>query len=133
MTEVSLFRLYLLRATYLLIAVGLWFTVWPQLLHHPTPWSLWHGVGCSLLGAISILAAIGLRYPLKMIPVLLAELIWKSIWLISVALPLWSSQQMDETNWEVTVSCLMGIIFPFVIPWRYVYANYVKAPGDKWK
>ena len=133
MTDVSTFRLYLMRSTYLLIAVGLLFTIWPQIVFHSKPLSLWHGVGCSLLAAISILAVVGIRYPLKMLPVLFFELIWKSIWLIAVALPLWSANQIDEVTAETVVNCLMGIIFPFVIPWRYVVANYVKKPGDRWK
>jgi hypothetical protein len=133
MNDVSLFRLYLMRALYLLIFVGLGFTIWPQIMHHPTPWPLWHGVGCSLLGAISILAFMGIRYPLKMLPVLFAELIWKAIWLITVALPLWSAHQMDADNLETVQNCLMGIIVPFVIPWRYVFANFVKTPADRWK
>ncbi|MCL9806663.1 hypothetical protein NAT51_14095 [Flavobacterium amniphilum] len=133
MNEVSVFRLYLLRATYLLISVGLGFTIWPQIIHHPTPWSLWHGVGCSLLGAVSILAFMGIRYPLKMLPVLFFELIWKSIWLIAVALPLWSAGQMDAENLETTQNCLMGIIVPLVIPWVYVWRHYVKMPGNRWK
>lgn len=132
MTDVSTFRLYLMRAAYLLIAVGLAFTIWPQIIHHPTPWSLWHGVGCSLLGAMSILAVLGLRYPLQMLPVFFFELVWKAIWLIAVGLPLWSAGQMDAENWETAQNCLMGVIFLFVIPWRYVLANYVLKPGDRW-
>jgi hypothetical protein len=133
MNEVSIFRLYLLRAIYLLISVGLAFTIWPQIIHHPTPWSLWHGVGCSLLGAVSVLAFLGIRYPLKMLPVLFFELIWKSIWLIAVALPLWSTGQMDSDNLETAQNCLMGIIVPLVIPWSYVWTHYVKMRGDRWK
>lgn len=133
MNDVSTFQLYLLRAMYLLIVVGLSFTIWPQILNHPTPWSLWHGVGCSLLGAVSVLAALGLRYPLKMLPVLFFEITWKAIWLIAVALPLWNTQQMDAANLETAQNCLMGVIIPFVIPWRYVWANYVKMHGDRWK
>ena len=133
MNDVSLFRLYLLRAIYLLISVGLAFTIWPQIIHHPTPWSLWHGVGCSLLGAVSVLAFLGIRYPLKMLPVLFFELIWKSIWLIAVALPLWSSGKMDTDNLETAQNCLMGIIVPLVIPWSYVWTHYVKMRGDRWK
>ncbi|MEQ1707559.1 MAG: hypothetical protein ABL864_04430 [Terricaulis sp.] len=132
MAEVSTLRLYLMRAGYLLIAVGLAFTIWPQIIRHPTPWSLWHGVGCGLLGAVSILAVLGLRYPLQMLPVLLFELIWKSIWLIAVGMPLWSADQMDQENWETAQNCLMGVIFLFVIPWRYVLANYLLKPGDRW-
>jgi len=36
MTEVSTFRLYLLRATYLLIAVGMGVQIWPGILQHPS-------------------------------------------------------------------------------------------------
>ncbi len=131
--EVSTFRLYLLRAIYLLIAVGLALTMWPQIINHATPGSLWHGVGCSLLGAISILAFLGIRYPLKMLPVLFFELIWKSIWLIGVALPLWLADKMDAVNLETTQNCLMGIIVPLVIPWPYVWKHYVKMRGDRWR
>ena len=133
MNDVSTFRLYLLRAMYLLLVLGLAFTVWPQILHHPTPWSRWHGVGCSLLGAVSVLAALGIRYPLKMLPVLFFELTWKLIWLLAVALPLWSSHQMDAENLETAQDCFVGIIIPFVIPWRYVWVNYVKMRGDRWR
>ena len=133
MTEVSLVRLYAMRALYLLMAVGLALTIWPQLLNHPTPWPLWHGVGCSLLGTMAILAAVGLRYPLKMLPVLFLELIWKSIWLILVAIPLWLAHQIDAENLETIQNCLMGVIVPLVIPWPYVFENYVKGRGDRWK
>ncbi len=126
-------RLYLMRGLYLLIAVGLAFDIWPQLIHHPNPWPLWHGVGCSLLGAVAILAVAGLRYPLKMLPLLCLELVWKSVWLMTVALPLWSNNQMDADNWETARDCLMGVILPLVIPWRYLLENFATAPGDRWK
>jgi hypothetical protein len=134
MTEVSTFRLYLLRAAYLLFAVGLGSAIWPQILRHPTPWPLWHGVGCSLLAAVSALWLLGLRYPLKMLPLFLFELAWKAIWLIAVALPLWSVHQMDADNWETAKTCFgTFIIVPIAIPWRYMFANFVKAPGDRWR
>ena len=133
MSDVSLFRLYIMRAMYLLIAVGLGFTIWPQILNHPTPWPMWHGVGCSLLAAVSVLAALGLRYPLKMLPVFFFELVWKTIWLTAVALPLWQAHQIDADNLETIQNCLMGIIIPFVIPWGYVFAHYAKMKGERWR
>lgn len=132
MTEVSILRLYLLRALYFIITAGLAFTIWPQIIKHPTPWPLWHGVGCSLLAAVSVLAAFGIRYPLALLPVLFFEMIWKFIWLIAVALPLWTSNRMDAVNLETAQNCLMGIIVPLVIPWSYVWNNYIKKPGDRW-
>jgi len=131
MTDVSLLRLYAMRALYLLIAVGLAFDIWPQLTHHAL--TLWHGVGVSLLTAMSVLAVLGIRYPLKMLPLLFFELAWKAIWLTAVALPLWSAHRMDADTWE-SVKVFLGslVVVPIAIPWPYVFANYVKASGDRW-
>ena len=134
MTPVSLFRLYLLRATYLFVAVGLALTVWPSVLHHTKAWPLMSGVVSCLLAAVSILAALGIRYPLQMLPVLLFELLWKAIWLISVALPLWTAGEMDARTSSTVVDCLVGVVLmPIAIPWRYVFLNYVKRPGAPWR
>jgi hypothetical protein len=133
MTEVSLFRLYLLRATYLLLVIGLGFQIWPAIIHHPASWTLWHGVGCSLLAAVSVLAVLGIRYPLRMLPLLFFELTWKLIWLIAIALPLWRANQIDANTAGTVTDCLVGIIFPIVIPWPYVVKNYLKNTGDRWK
>ena len=40
-----------------------------------------------MLTAMSILAFLGLRYPVKMLPVLLFESAWKLLWLALVAVP----------------------------------------------
>jgi hypothetical protein len=40
---------------------------------------------------------------------------------------------MDENTWATASACLMGVIFPIVIPWSYVIANYVMKPGDRWR
>ncbi len=130
--EVSIFRLYLLRAAYLLLVVGLGITVWPTMIHHPQ-WTLWHGVGKSMLAAISVLAILGIRYPLKMLPLLFFEVTWKSIWLVAIALPLWIAHSVDASTAETIRDCLWGVIFLFVIPWRYVFANFVHQGGDRWK
>ncbi|HEY4941353.1 MAG TPA: hypothetical protein VII56_07980 [Rhizomicrobium sp.] len=129
MTEVSAFRLYLMRALYLLIAVGIGITIWPEVIHHPLTM---HGATSSLLGTVGVLAVLGIRYPLQMLPLLFFEMVWKTIWLIAVALPLWSAHQIDAATAESVRGCLMGVIVPIVIPWRYVFANYVQKHGDRW-
>ena len=68
MTDVSVYRLCALRAGYLLLAAGLAATVWPLLIDHSPQWPLMNGVVCSMLAAVSILAAFGIRYPLQMLP-----------------------------------------------------------------
>lgn len=129
--DVSVFRLYLMRATYLFIAGGLSVEIWPQLLNHPVSM---HGATSSLLAGVSLLAIVGLRNPLKMLPLLLFELIWKSIWLIAIAYPLWKSSRMDADVWDSVQACMMGIvIMPVAIPWSYVWNHYVRAAGDRWR
>ena len=133
MTEVSLVRLYALRAGYLLIVTGLAATVWPLLINHSPQWPLMNSVVCSLLAAVSVLAAIGIRYPRQMLPVLLFELLWKSIWLSAIALPLWSADQIDARTWDTVRDCVLAVILIPLIPWRYVVAQYVMRPGDRWR
>ncbi len=133
MYEVSLFRLYLLRALYLLIVVGLAIVLWPGVIHHEKPWEPMEGVVNCMLASFSALSVLGLKYPLQMIPLLFWEVVWKTMWLILVAVPLWSAGTMDEAHHSIAVGVLGVVIFPFIIPWRYVYAHYVKKSGDRWR
>lgn len=131
--QVSLFRLYLLRSLYLLVVVGLGIVIWPGIIHHDKPWQLMQGVVVCMLAAFSALSLLGLRYPLQMLPLLLWELTWKTIWLLVVALPLWLAGHMDQPTWDTASECLVAVIIPFVIPWRYVFAHYLKKPGERWR
>ena len=133
MTQVSVLRLYALRAGYLLLVVGLGMVIWPGIIHHERPWTLMQGVVHCMLAAMSALAILGLRYPLQMLPLLFFEVAWKLLWLIVVALPLWSAHQMDADTLETANDCLLVVVFLIVIPWPYVFANYVMKPGDRWR
>jgi hypothetical protein len=133
MNQVSLLRLYALRAGYLLLVVGLGMVIWPGIIHHERPWTLMQGVVHCMLAAMSALAILGLRYPLQMLPLLFFEVVWKLLWLIVIALPLWSAHQMDADTLETANDCLLVVVFLIVIPWPYVFANYVMKPGDRWR
>jgi hypothetical protein len=133
MSKVSTIRLYLLRGMYLLIAVGLGVTIWPGILSPPDNLSHMGSVVRSVLGAVSLLALLGLRYPLKMLPLLFFELVWKSIWVLVFGLPLWLNGQLDANTGETLFACLMGIVLvPIVLPWGYVFNHYLRASGDPW-
>jgi hypothetical protein len=133
--ELSTFRLYLLRATYLLVAVGLAVEIWPLILQSASaPPEHMKGVVRAVLGAVSLLAIVGVRYPVRMLPLLLFELTWKSIWVLVIGLPLWRAGQLDAATRETWQACLMGlVIFPIAIPWGYVLRQYVLAPSDRWR
>lgn len=133
MTDVSLFRLYLLRAVYLLIGVGLLVQVWPRLLWPEPGLELMQGVVDCMLAALCILALLGIRYPLRMLPVLLWELAWKSLWLLVVALPRWRAGTMDEGTTATVFACLIGVVVPLALPWGYLLDRYWRARGDRWR
>src|SRR5215213_4366583 len=95
MSEVSTLRLYLLRAMYVFVVVGLAiFKLAPAILH-PENLSPQDGVIVSVLGAFALLAVVGIRYPLKMLPLLFFEFVWKSVWVLAFGLPLLLTAQLD--------------------------------------
>lgn len=131
---VSTIRLYLLRATYLLISAGLAIMIWPGIISPSGDMTHFTAVVRSFLGALSLLALLGIRYPLTMLPLLLFELVWKSIWLVAFAIPrslsgnLDAAMQSEFSNYVVSV-----VLVAAVLPWTYVFKQYVKAQGDRWR
>jgi hypothetical protein len=129
--EVSLVRLYVLRAAYLLLVVGLGAMIVPDIVSHRL---IDRGVIASLLGCVWLLAFIGLRYPLQMLPLLMFELGWKAIWMIAYGLPQYSAGQFPPTFAEDFFNIAFGVLLmPLVIPWPYVWRHYVKRPGARWR
>ena len=129
--ELSLVRLYVLRATYLLLVIGLGAMMVPVLVSHELSA---RGVIPSLLGGVWLLAFVGLRYPLQMLPLLMFEFAWKTLWLIAFGVSQWSAGEMPPTFAEDFFNIAFGVILmPIVIPWGYVWRHYVKAPGDRWR
>lgn len=133
MNDVSVLRLYVLRATYLLIVVGVGMMIWPLLLDAPATVEHFRGVTWCLLSTVALLALLGIRYPLKMLPLLLFEITWKATWLIAIGLPLRSSGQLAGNFSETWFANVFGlVIFSIAIPWGYVIRNYIRERGDRW-
>ncbi|MEP7006458.1 MAG: hypothetical protein ABI810_10765 [Sphingomonas bacterium] len=102
--EVSLTRLYVLRATYLLLIVGLGGFIVPQLLSHEP---LARGVIPSLLGAV---------------------------WLLDFGLTQWSTGNAPATFPEDFKAIVAGVILmPIVIPWGHVQRHFARQPGARWR
>ena len=129
----SLRRLYVLRSGYLFMGGGLAVTKWPSFVAQHGSWPLMKGVVECMLLAMSILALLGLRYPVKMLPVLLFESLWKVTWLAVVALPQLTGNGMDAATTELFTTILLVVVILAVIPWGYVARQYLAAPGDRWR
>lgn len=127
--EVSLFRIYVLRAMYLVLVVGLGAMILPEILGHELTS---RGVIPSLLGAVWLLAFLGLKYPLEMLPLLMFEFAWKLIWMVAYGLPQWSAGQYPPTFAEDSFNIAFGAVLLLVIPWGYAWRHYVKRPSARW-
>jgi hypothetical protein len=130
-SEVSLARLYVLRAMYLLLVIGGGIVFLPQLIgHEPTA----RGVIPSMLCGMWVVACFGLRYPLQMLPILLFELAWKTIWLIDYGLPQRTAGvNTAQFTEDFKAIAFAPVIMIAVIPWGYVFRHYVKKPGARWR
>jgi hypothetical protein len=122
MSDVSLFRLYILRAMYLFIVAGLGVYLWPGVLNAHKHWELNEGMASCMLAAFSLLCLF-----------LLWEVVWKTLWLILVPLPQWRAGHIDEAIKPSIFAVSMVVIVYLAIPWPYVFAHYVKARGDRWR
>ena len=130
--DLSLARLHLMRGGYLFMGVGLVLVKWP-LLPHASALPLFEGVTLCLLAAMSLLAFLGVRYPVKLLPVLLFESFWKLLWLPLVALPKAAAGNLVGATAAVAVNCSLVVVILAVTPWRYVWRTYLRAGGDRWR
>jgi hypothetical protein len=68
-----------------------------------------------------------------MIPLLLFEMIWKGVYLAFFALPLYLRGQVPPSVADDTRQVVMIVIFIPLIPWGYVFRNYILKPGERWR
>jgi hypothetical protein len=131
--ELPLWRLNLMRVGYAFMGIGLAVVRWPDVIAYDRSTPLYEGIVAVLLTAMSLLAFLGLRYPVRLLPILLFECIWKLIWLSVVALPAVVAGDVDEAMSDVIFSCSFVVIILAVTPWGYVWRHYVTATGDAWR
>ena len=131
--ELSTRRLNFMRCGYAFMGVGLAIVKWPVLIQNAQSLPVMEGVVACLLTAMSLLAFLGLRYPVKLLPILLFEVTWKVIWIAAVALPHLVADDIDAATGELLFNCSFVIVIIAVIPWRYAWKHFVRMPGDAWR
>jgi len=78
------------------------------------------GVWC----AIVVLSILGLMDPLRFSPLLLLQVVYKSIWLAVYAVPRLLRREFSLIPWKMA-SCFAAIVvvWPFLIPWAYLFGS----------
>lgn len=86
-----------------------------------------------LITATSLLALLGVRYPVRLLPLLLFESAWKALWPLRVAVPQAADGGLDTATSDVVVSCSLVVVILAVIPWRHVWQSHALTPGETWR
>lgn len=120
-------RLNVMRGLFFLNFISLAFDNWSTIFFPEEQMDTLTGVTISFWAAFSLLNLFGIRFPLKFIPILLLQLLYKSAWIIGTYLPARNSGTLDEDLNSFLWVCIAGIILNLlIIPWRFVYSEYLK-------
>lgn len=119
-------NIYLLRILFSLMFLFLSYDSWTHILNHKGTWEVTDAAAWCMWGAYAIISFIGVINPLKMLPIVLFEIIYKITWLVIVAYPLWIKNELINSPAEYTANVFVFVAIPVVImPWRYFFRVYI--------
>ena len=115
-----------MRVPYFLTGVLFTVTAWTSLITYWGEFEATEGVAYAFWGALSVLALLGLRFPIKMLPLLLLQFGYKLLWIAAVGYPLIMCGTLDDGAQDLFYANLIGAIIDAVaIPWLFVFKTYV--------
>jgi hypothetical protein len=119
-------NIYLLRLLFLLVVIFVGSDSWSAILKHEGQWDHIKAAAVCMWAAYSVLSIFGLINPLKWLPIVMFEIFYKIIWLVIVAYPLWSTNQLAGSPAEEMTHAFLWVILPIVaMPWAYAFRTYV--------
>ena len=125
-------NIYLLRLIYFLMLVFVGSDSWRAIITHQGPWDHVRAVAFCVWAAYSTLSVLGLIHPLKMLPIMIFMIFYKSLWLIVVAYPLWRANALAGSPAEEMAHVFLWVPLPIIsVPWKYFFKNYVWNPGKR--
>src|SRR5271168_1180460 len=81
---VPLINIYLLKLLFTLMFLFLSYDSWTHIIRHTGPWDPANSAAWFMWGSCAFIAVIGIRRPLRMLPIVLFEIVYKTAWLIVV-------------------------------------------------
>jgi hypothetical protein len=81
----------------------------------------WRVLVGALWTAILVLSVLGLFAPLRYSPVLVLQLIYKSLWLLVYVAPRVARGDIRSVPWGIASSfAVIVLVWPWIIPWGYL-------------
>jgi hypothetical protein len=125
-------NIYLLRLLFTLMFLFLSYDSWSHIFAHKGPWEVTDAAAWCMWGSCSIISFIGIMRPLKMLPIVLFEIVYKVTWLLIVAYPLWVKNELAGSPAAHTTNVFLLVALPIVaMPWIYFYKNFIAPPKRK--
>ena len=121
------FRLNLMRGGYLLMGIGTFIVKGPMLLQVSSLPAI-EGAQLCILIALALLAFLGVRYPIGMLPILMFEVLWLAL----VAVPLLIANDLNGATESLLFSILFVVPIIAVTPWDFVWKRFVTTAGERW-
>ena len=115
-----------LRGMYLLMCGMMARTAWSSILGHEGAWEPYRAMATCVWAAYGTLSLLGLLQPLRMLPLVLFMIFYKSLWLAVVAYPFWrAGTPAGAATGELTQIFLAAPVFALCVPWGYVLRRFV--------
>ncbi|HYF29868.1 MAG TPA: hypothetical protein VD993_02005 [Chitinophagaceae bacterium] len=118
-------NIYLLRLLFLLMFIFVNLDTWPSIFTQQS-WDPVKAAAVCMWASYAALSFIGILRPLLLLPIVIFEIIYKSVWLIIVAYPLWINNQLAGSPAEQMTQAFLWLPLPILaMPWRYFFRKYV--------
>ncbi|HEY9004756.1 MAG TPA: hypothetical protein VIM75_01415 [Ohtaekwangia sp.] len=118
-------QVYLLRLVFILTFLFVGMDSWSEIIRHQGDWNNMNAVAFSVWAAYSSLALLGILKPLKMLPVMAFQILYKVIWLTIVAYPLWANGTLESSPAAGMTKAFLWVILPIVaMPWGYFFRMF---------
>lgn len=119
-------NILLLRTLYLLMALFVATDAWRTILAHQGPWDPVRAVAVCVWATYPTLAILGVVHPLRMLPIMLFAIGYKTLWLAAVAWPMWHAGTLAGSSAApMTRAFLWTPLAIAAVPWSYVFRHYV--------
>ena len=108
--------------------LGLGLVIMPQAMKAMLRWPADEPIALGIVGSVyvafGVLSVLGLRDPLKFVPVLLLQLCYKSVWFVAVALPLLIKGRFPDYGLVIAAVLATYIVGDVIaIPFPYLLAR----------
>jgi hypothetical protein len=106
--------------------IGVAFEAWKTIINHQGPWDHTKAVAWCVWAAYPTLSIFGLLRPLRWLPIVIFMIFYKTLWVIVVAYPLWRAGALAGSPAEEMAHVFIWApVIILIVPWIYVFKNYV--------